>query len=408
MFYSPFTIFYLGIEIFFFLLYWNKRRLILNLLKQKSDDLTEEEFISFINFWPNFFITLGILGTFLGIIIGITNLDFGSESSLKNSINLLLSSMGTAFFSSIVGVILSIVAQLKNKLLIKLFSEFAETNKKMLLDEIIGIRNDIKEIFAKPFETISEKASQTVEQYSNSFNQLNESLNNTFEQNINRFSNIVHNISEEITNQLESIKQQSELIERREKIIQNEKEILEDFSVIIEKNKETFNEIFDKQKNIIEKLDRMNKTIQIIVENEQNLDTLNKNVLEVISNFKKFTEQFNSNFNNFISNINKITQQVPNQMILNYKKAFEEMEGFTKEFFSKFKDISIYLDDTIDDFEVALKDFNDSFYTIRDEILDVIENFKNSLVNSLESNYNSDNNNIPQNQLGERANEQEI
>jgi methyl-accepting chemotaxis protein len=365
---NPFTVIYMLIEFLFFAYYLFKKGSLQNSLNREDNELTEEEIISFTNFWPSFFITLGILGTFIGIIIGIINLDFENENSLKNSINSLLSSMGTAFFSSIIGVIFSIAAQIINKPVVKGLSKITKTNKEKLLDEIIGIRNDIKEFLANPFETISEKANQTVEQYSSSFNQLNETLNNTFEQNINRFSNIVHNISEELNKQFDSIKQQSELIEKREKVIQNEKELLKDFSLIIEKSRETFNEIFEKQKNTVEKLEKVETLIQSIIENKADLNSLNENVLEVINNFKRFTDEFNSNFNEFISSINRVTQQIPNQMSLKYKNAFEEMENFTIEFFSKFKEISVYLYNTIDDFEKSLEYFNYSLNNIRNDI----------------------------------------
>ena len=48
---------------------------------------------------------LGILGTFLGLVLGISGFDTASTEAITSSISGLLSGMGTAFLTSIVGVI---------------------------------------------------------------------------------------------------------------------------------------------------------------------------------------------------------------------------------------------------------------------------------------------------------------
>ncbi|MCH7396732.1 MotA/TolQ/ExbB proton channel family protein [Belliella sp. DSM 107340] len=58
---------------------------------------------------PNIFVGLGILGTFVGLVYGISSFDNLSDSSvIKESISVLLSGMGTAFYTSIVGMFFSI------------------------------------------------------------------------------------------------------------------------------------------------------------------------------------------------------------------------------------------------------------------------------------------------------------
>ncbi|WP_214495002.1 MotA/TolQ/ExbB proton channel family protein, partial [Thermosipho sp. 1244] len=115
----------------------------------KNNDLSDhemKEIYDFLDFYPNFFITLGILGTFLGIVVGITNLRFENEETLKLGINGLLSSMRTAFISSIAGIIFSITSHFMNK---KLFIELAkleEKKKNRFLDEIRTISKELKEI----------------------------------------------------------------------------------------------------------------------------------------------------------------------------------------------------------------------------------------------------------------------
>ena len=58
---------------------------------------------------------LGLLGTFLGLTLGIKDFDSSSTQNIQNSIQLLLSGMGTAFITSLVGMLLSMIYSLCDK-----------------------------------------------------------------------------------------------------------------------------------------------------------------------------------------------------------------------------------------------------------------------------------------------------
>jgi len=62
-----------------------------------------------INSIPATLVGFGILGTFVGLTYGISNFQTNSTEEIKNSIQDLLSGMGTAFVSSIYGMLLSLV-----------------------------------------------------------------------------------------------------------------------------------------------------------------------------------------------------------------------------------------------------------------------------------------------------------
>jgi len=62
-----------------------------------------------INSIPSTLVGIGILGTFVGLTYGISNFQTGSTEEIKSSIQDLLSGMGTAFVSSIYGMLLSLV-----------------------------------------------------------------------------------------------------------------------------------------------------------------------------------------------------------------------------------------------------------------------------------------------------------
>ena len=58
---------------------------------------------------------LGLLGTFLGLTLGIKDFDSSSTQNIQKSIQLLLSGMGTAFITSFVGMLLSMIYSLCDK-----------------------------------------------------------------------------------------------------------------------------------------------------------------------------------------------------------------------------------------------------------------------------------------------------
>ena len=59
---------------------------------------------------------LGLLGTFLGLVTGISTVEFSSAEATMESIETLLRGIGTAFYTSIVGVILSILFNIAYRL----------------------------------------------------------------------------------------------------------------------------------------------------------------------------------------------------------------------------------------------------------------------------------------------------
>ena len=59
---------------------------------------------------------LGLLGTFLGLVTGISTVEFSSSEATMESIETLLRGIGTAFYTSIVGVILSILFNIAYRL----------------------------------------------------------------------------------------------------------------------------------------------------------------------------------------------------------------------------------------------------------------------------------------------------
>jgi hypothetical protein len=75
-----------------------------------------------LRFWyaiPGTLVGFGILGTFVGLTIGISEFNINTLDNIKHSIQTLLSGMGTAFVSSVWGMLLSIIFSVSEKHLLK-------------------------------------------------------------------------------------------------------------------------------------------------------------------------------------------------------------------------------------------------------------------------------------------------
>ncbi|MFY0544959.1 hypothetical protein [Brevibacillus sp. H7] len=83
---------------------------------------------------PGIFLALGIIGTFLGISMGVSGLDpTGDATTLKSGIGTLLSGMKVKFVSSIIGILLSLAWQIADKywLYPRLSISFSEIRQSM-------------------------------------------------------------------------------------------------------------------------------------------------------------------------------------------------------------------------------------------------------------------------------------
>ena len=84
---------------------------------------------------------LGLLGTFLGLTLGIQNFDSSNTENIQNSIQTLLSGMGTAFFTSLVGMSLSLIYTIfdkrwRNKLSRQLFDLTEKLDSLYYIDDV--------------------------------------------------------------------------------------------------------------------------------------------------------------------------------------------------------------------------------------------------------------------------------
>lgn len=74
-----------------------------------------------VSFWQNLggvFTGLGILGTFLGLSVGVSNIDISETALMQESIGVLLKGLGTAFYTSLIGISVALLFNFVHKAVI--------------------------------------------------------------------------------------------------------------------------------------------------------------------------------------------------------------------------------------------------------------------------------------------------
>lgn len=130
--------------------------------------------------------TIGMLGTFVGIVFGLWNLDISTASNITNSLAELLSGLKLAFLTSIFGLVLSLLRKLLDSFGIKPINEQSSIENSLKdiekhtrqfdsKDSVIGLLQDLKVEFGKFAGKITETTSK---QMSLAFGEIAADLNN--------------------------------------------------------------------------------------------------------------------------------------------------------------------------------------------------------------------------------------
>ncbi|GIW67975.1 MAG: hypothetical protein KatS3mg096_843 [Candidatus Parcubacteria bacterium] len=120
----------------------------------KSKDTKDINFYLY-DLIPSVFTTLGILGTFIGIYIGLQKFDV---NDITNSIPSLLNGLKTSFFTSILGIFLSIIFNKISKHVLYLVEKNAPskpTDELAALQEITSLLKEFKDQSNKNFQLLN-------------------------------------------------------------------------------------------------------------------------------------------------------------------------------------------------------------------------------------------------------------
>jgi biopolymer transport protein ExbB/TolQ len=104
---------------------------------------------------PSVFTTLGVLGTFIGILIGLQNFNV---DTLNESIPSLLEGMKTAFITSVIGIILSIIFKTLGQYILRMVElemPPKQDNELTALSEILNVLKESKDLTNENFKELN-------------------------------------------------------------------------------------------------------------------------------------------------------------------------------------------------------------------------------------------------------------
>ena len=288
---------------------------------------------------PPILVAIGILGTFTGIFISLLNFNV---DDIEKSIPQLLSGLKTAFFTSVLGLILStwikarfaikkmkkgkesISPETPQEYLSNISSELNKINKSLTGDEDLTILTQIQ----KARMSIDEKFDQQLKLHKSTDSELrnisgylsqNDSQSKEYSKNLSQIIDLLSELKEESRNLQVSITLAPELEERFTNLIKNSDELIEVVKGNVDKIDEMHESITDSYKDgILMVVDKMigvvrniDKRINVgkginkenVVSISQNLESLSNNINKLLMIEETSSE---GSYLNIIHRIDKI------------------------------------------------------------------------------------------------------
>ncbi len=257
-------------------------------------------------------VSIGVLGTFAGILIGL--LKFDSEN-ISDSVPLLLEGLKTAFGTSVLGLLLSIIigVTLKAKGITEANSELdvlnsINTNIGKIEENLNSNHTALEKFLTSEMETINNSLSNAVEK-------LGQGATTEI---IKALENVITDFNKNLTEQFgdnfkqlnESVKNMIEWQEKYKLYVDNQQEKLDITianSAQIIKNQEEFTASSDKLKEIIATNENQINNIQIHL---QTLKIISDDAQEITDSIKNFSDEIKNSLNEQINSVSDQTKSI--------------------------------------------------------------------------------------------------
>lgn len=325
---------------------------------------------------PGTLIGLGLLGTFLGLTLAIFETKgalngIENINTFSNALQSPIASMATAFWTSIFGVIGSIVLNLSNQSISYYRIQFYTEIENYLDNEVFSRR-------AKTFNTIFEEFSITVK---TTMLTLTEEMTVLFKNGVEELVNKINSNSIDLTNSAEALKDYTEkfkeLVCEMDNTVKNFDEPVDkfnnsvkDFVVISEGLEKSFNDNFSQFNGSVNNLDNsmlllsenLNssfKDFEDVINNSSTILTENikENSFNVINRIEEsltgFSEGIKENGENIACSMDKTLVNFSNKIDENIDKTEEKFKGFID-------DVAIGVNKSINNIEESLAEFSGS------------------------------------------------
>ncbi|MGX6591853.1 hypothetical protein [Cetobacterium ceti] len=251
----------------------------------------------FYTYMPQTILGLGMLGTFYGLSIGLSQLNLSNVDSIQNGVGDLLSGVKTAFYTSLFGLSYSILFSVFNS---AYFSEIEKliTNIKDKIEKLAkkNINEASVKRIIKALEKIESSNGDMATNIGNQINLMSENLNT----NIQQFSNnIGGNFKEELSGALDKI-------------------FNEDFMNNMNKSLTQMSEVFLENSNkMIAFKDEISDSISQLIQLKDSYSIVIKETYELKENFNSSMENINEKLKNVVVEVDNIANK--------YEKTSEEL-----------------------------------------------------------------------------------
>jgi len=318
-------------------------------------------------------VSMGVLGTFVGIFIGLQ--DFNPEN-MKESINHILIGLKTAFFTSIVGMLVSILLSIVQKFSNKIVDD--DKQEELLLNGILEELKEIKNNSIKRDESLK-----------NEIILLKDNSNSNFEKTNNLLATLIEGYSnEDVVSELKQLRLvQIDTKDSNEKISKEISELRENSN---KENQELINIL-----NI--NFEKMNNSLDIAIEklSKGATEEIIKALKEVIQEFnQELQTQFGENFVklneaviNLVSwqeNYKSYIDKVENHLLLTVKsidKSKEVLEYVASKN-NEILDIYKQLENIIKTYDLQVEELNrhlQTYANLSDKSKDMFDNLKENM-----------------------------
>lgn len=307
-----------------------------------------------INSIPNVFVTLGLLGTFLGITFGLIHFDT-SPDEIKGSIVILLSGLKSAFFTSITGILLSLFFGKKIR---RLFAERrVEEPQSIEYDVLVEISTTLKSLCNNSINQtngIKQLHSEAIKQTTatnNVSNKLDDFAQNLSEYNAQAIVDALQGVIMDFNDTFKNFIAQ--LVDKNfEKLTESINQLISwqiQYKTEITTIKESYESLVSKHNEFV-------NTTEGWVKNLDEIAGRSSALAEIVRDFKSvFNEE--SNFSNLIHQIeNSVTNL--EESTKNISMVSGKIEEATIAFSSTKNEISVWLDreDGVRDSVLTLSD----------------------------------------------------
>ena len=290
--------------------------------------------LAFVEYSPTLLTSLGILGTFVGIIIGLVHFD---TNSLDSSIDSLLAGLKTAFITSVVGIALSLLIRIITRCIKYPQDKQSETvTPHDTLDALHAINASILTLTEEQRAFTSNTSKTMISELNKIVVSFNEKLNSQFADGLTHFSEKLVSIDDSLTHftqAFETIKDSTKsIIEINNENVTTMEHVGQNLNALNDK----FGDYYGQMNTLFELLDKSNKQLTELNDKALEYSDQSMQVVSLIPDINLNIESFNQN----IETLRKTANETIHQSLTSLSESSQALGSHISKVTSAFEQAS--------------------------------------------------------------------